>query len=49
MFRHFYRVTQDIDKDTYNLKSEEIPKFIISVCGPYFPKMEVDYKGDKFK
>lgn len=47
-FRHLYRVTHDIDSASYADVKDSIPRFIISVAGPYFPKMLVEYKGENF-
>ena len=45
-----YRVIHDVDPSKYSeiIKETGFPSFIISVAGPYFPKMQVDYKDSKF-
>ena len=43
MFRHLYRIVTDLDSASY--PDVHLPSFVISVGGPYFPKMTFDYKG----
>ena len=47
MFRHLYRVLHDVDPTSY--PGVTMPSFFLSVGGPYFPKMEFDYKGSSIK
>ena len=43
-----YRIINDIDPESYSDIISSFPKFIISVGGPYFPSMSVNYKHHKF-
>eukprot|EP00347_Sterkiella_histriomuscorum_P003042 403365813 len=45
-FRHFYRIVKELDQSL--LHQTEIPKFTISVGGPYFTQHQVNYKQIKF-
>lgn len=45
-FRHFYRIVTEIDPQSF--EGLQLPKFIVSIGGPYFPTMMVNYKDRQF-
>ena len=54
IFRHFHRITQEIDPEAFALQGAsdgrqkfQMPKFMISVASPVFPKMRFRYKNDE--
>eukprot|EP00347_Sterkiella_histriomuscorum_P010650 403375457 len=47
IFRHFYRLTQDIDPQAFDIPCE-MPKFIISFSGPLFKTSKITYKGQLY-
>ena len=55
IFRHFHRITQEIDPQAFALpgasddrQTFHMPKFMISVASPVFPKMRFRYKNDEY-
>ena len=55
IFRHFHRITQEIDPQAFALpgvsdgrQTFQMPKFMISVASPVFPKMRFRYKNDEY-
>ena len=52
MFRHFHRITQEIDPQSFKLNETkqtfQMPKFMISVASPVFPKMKFKYKNQEY-
>ena len=49
IYRHFYRITQEIDPEAYQDKFGNplftLPKFAVMVASPVFPKMKFMYKN----
>ena len=54
IFRHFHRITQEIDRKSFESPIDsskqvfEMPKFMISVASPVF-KMKFRYKGQTYE
>ena len=56
IFRHFYRITQEIDPQVYQVSSDpkdgqifQMPKFMISVACPVFEGMKFKYKDQYYE
>ena len=47
IYRHFYRITQEIDAEKYRDRFV-VPKFMISVASPVFPRMKFLYKNQEY-
>ena len=50
IFRHFYNITQKIDRETYLVPGSqrqvfEMPKFFMTVASPVFTNMKILYKN----
>lgn len=48
LFRHFYRVLDQIDPKYRLYHGLTLPNFFIAFGGPYFPKMPFEYKGHQY-